>query len=283
MLHPCSFPRWTRRAAAFACLLLGFGLGWASARPGGSAAAPVCRQEDLTLFPDTAALEGQSSRPAAAKAEAESVPPEQKRVALTFDDGPSRNTPAVLETLEQYGVPATFFVSAAGYNEEYLPLLVQARQAGHQIALHSASHEYSQIYRSPEAFWADIALLQARLAPYLDSASIRYLRFPGGSTNTVSRKYGGSGIMEQLKQQAEEKGFVWVDWNVCGEDAAGEKLSAAEIYRNVVRSTGGRQTCIVLLHDSAATDTTPDALPDIIGWYLEEGYRFCTVAELYGK
>lgn len=283
MLYVSFVSRWKLAAAAVVCILLGFGLGWASARTESPAPGPVCRQEDLTLFPDTTALEHKDARPAAARAGAESVPPEQKRVALTFDDGPSRNTPAVLEVLEQYGVPATFFVSAASYNEEYLPLLVQARQAGHQIALHSASHEYSTIYRSPEAFWEDIALLQARLAPYLDSASIRYLRFPGGSTNTVSHKYGGSGIMEQLKQQAEEKGFIWVDWNVCGEDAAGEKLSAAEIYRNVVRSTGGRQTCIVLLHDSAATDTTPDALPDIIGWYLEEGYRFCTVAELYGK
>ena len=93
----------------------------------------------------------------------------------------------------------TFFVVATDYNEKYLPLLTEAASAGHQIALHSASHEYSDIYRSSEAYWADIALLKERIAPYVDAESIRYLRFPGGSTNTVSRRYGGKGLMKQLK------------------------------------------------------------------------------------
>ena len=80
---------------------------------------------------------------------------------------------------------------ATGYNEKYLPLLTEAVSAGHQIALHSASHEYSDIYRSSDAYWEDIAPLKERIAPYVDAESIRYLRFPGGSTNTVSRRYGG--------------------------------------------------------------------------------------------
>ena len=50
---------------------------------------------------------------------------------------------------------------------------------------------------------------------------MHWLRFPGGSTNTVSHKYGGSGIMKSLKEQVEEKGYRYVDWNVCAEDAAG--------------------------------------------------------------
>lgn len=88
---------------------------------------------------------------------------------------------------------------ATGYNEKYLSLLTQAAAAGHQIALHSASHEYSDIYRSSAAYWKDIALLKERIAPYVDAENIRYLRFPGGSTNTVSRRYGGKGLMQQLK------------------------------------------------------------------------------------
>ena len=84
------------------------------------------------------------------------------------------------------------------------------QQAGHEIALHSASHKYSDIYRSADAFWADIELLRQRLAPYVDAEELRCLRFPGGSTNTVSHKYGGSGIMQQLKEQAEQQGLRWV-------------------------------------------------------------------------
>ena len=116
-----------------------------------------------------------------------------KVVCLTFDDGPSKTTPDVLSALNAAGVHATFFVVATGYNEKYLPLLTEAVSAGHQIALHSASHEYSDIYRSSDAYWEDIALLKERIAPYVDAESIRYLRFPGGSTNTVSRRYGGKG------------------------------------------------------------------------------------------
>ena len=72
----------------------------------------------------------------------------------------------------------------------------------------------------------------------MDAESIRYLRFPGGSTNTVSRRYGGKGLMPQLKTEGEQRGWQWVDWNVCAEDAVGGHPSADTIYRNVVRETG---------------------------------------------
>ena len=239
-----------------------------------------CSTQDLTPVPDTAAF----SPAATAFAEAGSgstteEPLPEKWVCLTFDDGPSRTTPAVLAALDAAGVHGTFFVVATGYNEKYLPLLTQAAAAGHQIALHSASHEYSDIYDSSEAYWADIALLKERIAPYVDAESIRYLRFPGGSTNTVSRRYGGRELMKQLKSEVEQKGWQWVDWNVCAEDAVGGHPSADAIYRNVVRETGQQTNCIVLMHDSASTRTTAEALPDIIQWYADNGYTFLTVAE----
>ena len=265
------------------CLMLAFSLGFLSGQLWPSVTAAGCRLEDLTQDPDTHFAGAELARQAAATTGADSTHASQKLVCLTFDDGPSKNTPAVLEVLERYGVPATFFVIATGYNDEYLPLVRQAREAGHQIALHSASHEYREIYASPAAYWEDIDLLRERLSPYVDPDGLTYLRYPGGSTNTVSRKYGGAGIMKELKAQAEEKGYQWVDWNVCGEDAAGEKLSPGEIFKNVVKSTNGQSVCVVLLHDSATTSTTPEALPDIIGWYKEQGYEFCTVEQLYEK
>ena len=203
-----------------------------------------------------------------------------KIVCLTFDDGPSKTTPAVLEALNNAGVKATFFVVATGYNEKYLPLLAEASAAGHQIAFHSASHEYSDIYRGSDAYWQDIALLKQRVSPYINAESIRYLRFPGGSTNTVSRRYGGKGLMKQLKSEVEQKGYQWVDWNVCAEDAVGGKPSASTIFRNVVRETGEQTQCIVLMHDSSSTRTTAEALPDIIAWYKDNGFAFCTVEQV---
>ena len=258
------------RVAAFT--LFAFVAGFAAgAAPGFTG----CTQQDLTPVPDTSAL---CPAAAAFADNAGSAQPE-KWVCLTFDDGPSKTTPAVLAALDAAGVHGTFFVVATGYNEKYLPLLTQAAAAGHQIALHSASHEYSDIYDSSEAYWADIALLKERIAPYVDAESIRYLRFPGGSTNTVSRRYGGRELMKQLKSEVEQKGWQWVDWNVCAEDAVGGHPSADAIYRNVVRETGQQTNCIVLMHDSATTRTTAEALPDIIQWYADNGYTFLTVAE----
>lgn len=239
-----------------------------------------CSTQDLTPVPDTAAFSPAATAFAeAGSGSATEEPLPEKWVCLTFDDGPSKTTPDVLAALNTAGVHGTFFVVATGYNEKYLPLLTEAAAAGHQIALHSASHEYSDIYQSSDAYWADIALLKERIAPYVDAESIRYLRFPGGSTNTVSRRYGGRELMKQLKSEVEQKGWQWVDWNVCAEDAVGGHPSADTIYRNVVRETGQQTNCIVLMHDSSSTRTTAEALPDIIQWYADNGYTFLTVAE----
>ena len=259
-----------------ALLFLGTALGFGLGNCFGAAPLIGCRENDLTPVPDTEFLTpAPSSEPAVSQLPA----PPEKWVCLTFDDGPSKTTPAVLEALNNAGVKATFFVVATGYNEKYLPLLTEASAAGHQIAFHSASHEYSDIYRGSDAYWQDIALLKERIAPYVDAESIRYLRFPGGSTNTVSRRYGGKGLMLQLKTEVEQRGWQWVDWNVCAEDAVGGHPSADTIYRNVVRETGEQIHCVVLMHDSATTRTTAEALPDIIRWYTDNGYAFLTVAE----
>lgn len=239
-----------------------------------------CSTQDLTPVPDTAAFSPAATAFAeAGSGSATEEPLPEKWVCLTFDDGPSKTTPDVLAALNTAGVHGTFFVVATDYNEKYLPLLTEAAAAGHQIALHSASHEYSDIYQSSDAYWEDIALLKERIAPYVDVESIRYLRFPGGSTNTVSRRYGGRELMKQLKSEVEQKGWQWVDWNVCAEDAVGGHPSADTIYRNVVHETGEQTHCVVLMHDSSSTRTTAEALPDIIQWYADNGYTFLTVAE----
>lgn len=260
-------------------LFLGLGLGFGLGSFYASAPVIGCRENDLTPIPD----EGFVS-PAASEVPAGSVPetppaPPDKWVCLTFDDGPSKTTPDVLSALNRAGVKATFFVVATGNNDKYLPLISEAAAAGHQIALHSASHEYSDIYQSADAYWKDIDLLKERLSPYVRADGLRYLRFPGGSTNTVSRRYGGRGLMQQLKEEVTAKGYAYVDWNVCAEDAVGGKPSAGTIFRNIVRETGEQTQCIVLMHDSATTRTTAEALPDIIQWYKDNGFTFLTVEQ----
>lgn len=199
---------------------------------------------------------------------------------LTFDDGPSKYTPQVLEALAKYNAKATFFVTAQDANQEYLHYLTDIEAAGHQIALHSASHAYSRIYSSTENFWLDIKELRATLAEYVDVEPIHWLRFPGGSTNTVSHRYGGRQIMQQLKAQAEEKGYAWIDWNVCAEDATASHPNAAQILRNIQNDAQDQAICVVLMHDTNATYETVKALPDILAWFEKEKYRFFTVQQM---
>ena len=227
--------------------------------------AALCRNEDLVYFMQAMEQE----------ADADDGSPDEEKVAyLTFDDGPSKVTEDILDILKEEGVPATFFVIAAENNEKYLPVLSRTASEGHLIALHSGSHQYSTIYASPEAFWQDLAGLREKLTPYVGNAQMNILRFPGG-TNTVSRKYGGSSIMKELKAQAETYGFRYVDWNVCANDAVGGRHSPSEIYKNVVEEAAGHNTCVVLMHDTKKE--TVQALGDIIRWFKNAGYRFDTV------
>ena len=265
---------WGGRLAA---ALAAFAAGWLV-----PARAPVgCNLNELTAAPDFSPFSPAAPAVATSDAGTPAAPSlPEKWVCLTFDDGPSKTTPEVLAALDAAGVHGTFFVVATGYNEKYLPLLTQAAAAGHQIALHSASHEYSDIYRSSAAYWKDIALLKQRIAPYVDAESIRYLRFPGGSTNTVSRRYGGKGLMPQLKTEVEQRGWQCVDWNVCAEDATASHPNAAQILRNVQNDAKDQPICVVLMHDTNATHETVKALPDILEWFAAKGYRFFTVQQM---
>lgn len=204
-----------------------------------------------------------------------------KYACLTFDDGPSENTDAILEILARYQAPATFFVTAQPINEPYFDRLPLIQAGGHQIALHSASHRYSEIYKSTTAFWLDIKQLRQTLSSWVEVDSIHWLRFPGGSTNTVSHRYGGSGIMKDLVAQAEEKGYHWIDWNVCAEDATASHPNAAAIVHNIQEDAEGKDVCVVLMHDTSATEQTVRALPDVLDWFAGEGYQFCTVEQMY--
>lgn len=205
----------------------------------------------------------------------------EKVVYLTFDDGPSATTERVLDILKEEGVPASFFVMAADNNEKYLPTLTRTAAEGHLIALHTCTHEYKNIYQSPEAYWADLEQLREKLLPYVPAETpIQWIRFPGGSSNTVSHRYGGSGIMKELKAQAAERGFTYVDWNVSAEDAVGGHPSASTIYNNILREAKDKTSCVVLMHDTNATKNTAAALPDIIHWFKNAGFRFDTVDHL---
>jgi len=191
----------------------------------------------------------------------------EKICYLTFDDGPSANTPKVLAILKQYNIKATFFVIGK-QNPEYLR---QAAQDGHAIGVHSMTHDYSKIYKSTEAFWAD---WEAEHAWIKEQTGIdtNICRFPGGGSNTVSRKYK-KGIMTELAKQMDERGIAYFDWNTDSGDAAANTVSKDKIVANIKRTLVNNKANI-LFHDAPAKTTTVQALPEIIQYISSKGYRF---------
>ena len=125
----------------------------------------------------------------------------KKIMYLTFDDGPSQNTQAVLDILEEYDAKATFFVTAEF--SDYLHLIRAEKEAGHAIGVHTYSHRYDQIYADSASYWDDVEKMQKIIEEQCGSRT-SILRFPGGTSNTISQRYA-QGIMSQLAEEAEQK------------------------------------------------------------------------------
>ncbi len=200
------------------------------------------------------------------------VNPGDKVVYLTFDDGPGKHTGRLLDILDQFGVKATFFVTNqfSGYQN----MIGEASRRGHTIALHTYSHDFSDIYRSEEAYFADlqkisdICVAQTGKAPSI-------IRFPGGTGNTVSRKYC-SGIMSLLSTAVGYHGYYYCDWNVDSRDAGGT-TSADGVAQNVIEGIQGRSVSVVLQHDIKGYSV--DAVEQILAWGLANGYTFLPMGE----
>lgn len=198
------------------------------------------------------------------------VNPGDKVVYLTFDDGPGPYTQELLDVLDRYNVKATFFVTNG--KPDYQNLIAEEASRGHTVAIHSASHDYSRIYQSVDAYFDDLNemnnIILAQTGKYAD-----IVRFPGGSSNTVSRSYC-EGIMSQLVCAVEAKGFRYCDWNVSSGDA-GSANTASQVICNVINGIKGRNISIVLQHDIKKFSV--DAVEEIIQWGLSEGYTFLPI------
>ena len=187
-------------------------------------------------------------------------------IYLTFDDGPStKNTARLLDILKEENVKATFFLIDKT-NTDYL--IKRMYDEGHTIGLHTASHNYKYIYSSTTNFIKDIEKIQEKVARITGEKS-SIIRFPGGSSNTVSSF--NPGIMCTLSNMVIEKGYHYFDWNVSSGDA-GSKRSKKNTYRNVTNNLSKNRANVVLMHD--IYDSTVYAVKDIIKYGKDNGYTF---------
>jgi peptidoglycan/xylan/chitin deacetylase (PgdA/CDA1 family) len=192
------------------------------------------------------------------------VTPNGKVIYLTFDDGPGERTPELLDVLRKYDVKATFFV----VNSKYVNTIKRIAQEGHSIGVHANSHNYKKIYASEDAYFKDLNSMRD-IITRLTGKEPTLLRFPGGSSNTVSKF--NPGIMTTLAQRVKEIGLRYFDWNVDSNDAGGAK-TANQVFHNVTKGVSSKQISVVLQHDTKGYSI--DAVERIIRWGLQNGYTF---------
>ncbi len=188
-------------------------------------------------------------------------------IYLTFDDGPGQYTEELLKVLNKYGVKATFFVTNQFPKFQYL--IKKEFEEGHTIGIHTYSHKWN-IYSSVDTYLDDfnnienIVFAQTGIHP-------KFFRFPGGSSNTVSKKYA-KGIMTELSKIMTEKGYTYFDWSFDSGDTSKNKNSKDDIVNTVKSHLNTKNNYIILMHD--IKKNTLNALPEIIEYAKNKGYIF---------
>jgi len=191
--------------------------------------------------------------------------PEQPTVYLTFDDGPSKLTPQVLDILQKEGIHATFF--ALGEEAKARPDLIKRIVAeGHTLGNHTYNHVYNELYSDFQVFWNQI---QESETIFDQIAGVRpqLVRAPGGTYTNFDAYYF------YLLEQA---GYTVVDWNVDSGDSTRAHVPVSEIM-HTIKSSPKEHEITLLLHDGAGHESSVEALPQIIQYYKDSGYTFAPI------
>ncbi|MET0426816.1 MAG: transglycosylase domain-containing protein [Actinoplanes sp.] len=179
-----------------------------------------------------------------------------KRLALTFDDGPSADTPAVLDLLAQYDIKATFCV--VGENVTWYPALVRRIVAeGHRLCNHSMHHDDLGTVPATTSS-ADIVATDQAIEAAAPGAEVRYYRAP----------YGDFGPSAEAGAKLGHTPLGWVvdpdDWLLPG---------AGVIASRITEQLKPR--AVVLVHDGGGDrKQTVAALRTLIPQLLADGWKF---------
>ncbi|MBO5278278.1 MAG: polysaccharide deacetylase [Lachnospiraceae bacterium] len=188
---------------------------------------------------------------------------ERKRVYLTFDDGPSSHTNEILDILKEYNVKATFFV-VGKTDEASKAAYRRIVEEGHTLGMHSYSHVYESVYASGEEFEKDFLKLQSYLYEETGVLPV-YYRFPGGSSNTISKV-----DMQEFISCLHKHGIEYFDWNVSNGDGMSRTPAVEVMMENVMKDIPLYEEAVVLMHDDANKHRTVEFLPTLIERLTEQ-------------
>ncbi len=192
-------------------------------------------------------------------------------IYLTFDDGPGQYTAKILDILAKNNIKATFFVT--GQFSKYYDLITREYNEGHTVGIHTYSHKWD-IYDSVDTYLADFNKIE-QIVFDKTGTHPKYFRFPGGTSNTVSRKHS-EGIMTTLASLMTEKGYTYFDWSVDCCDTC-KNNSVDDIINTIKKYVKGNGNYIILMHDIKKNTLT--ALPTIIENLKNKGYVFKKIDE----
>ena len=196
----------------------------------------------------------------------------RKPVYLTFDDGPSRLTPQVLDILRERKVRATFFVIGRSV-QTYPDIVRDMYNDGHCIANHSYTHNYDSVYRSLSSLQSELQRCNNAINDVLGfEYNTKVFRFPGGSAYKTATKYRG---------EIGKLGYKYYDWNCLNGDAQVQPRDKSPngLYNYMVSSYKGQDEVILLMHDSLSKQSTVNMLERTIDFFLDKGYEFRTLDE----
>lgn len=211
-------------------------------------------------YPQLYAERGEQTKP----------PKAVKTVYITFDDGPSKVTPDILDTLKELDVKATFFVIGRT-GEQDIQTLKRIHSEGHSIGAHSYSHKYHEIYQDVESYLDDFNEIENWIYE-ITGEHTEIFRFPGGSNNSTAKK----SMMTKIATEMTRRGYTYFDWNVIAHDDRKTVYSAEQLFQNVVKSAKGKleRNLVILFHDNSTRTTTVEVLPRVIDYFKEQGYVF---------
>jgi peptidoglycan-N-acetylglucosamine deacetylase len=190
------------------------------------------------------------------------ITPQQPTVYLTFDDGPSLQTPKILEILKKADIKASFFM-VGKMAEEHPEWVKQVVNAGHTLGNHTYNHVYKQLYGNIEEFWRQIQLTE-KILYNICGIKPELVRAPGGTYTHFNAFY---------YYDMDRAGYTTIDWNMDSADSTRVNVPANEIVTKVKKSIL-RHEVILLMHDGTGHSQTVQALPEIIEYFKKMGYVF---------
>jgi peptidoglycan/xylan/chitin deacetylase (PgdA/CDA1 family) len=187
-------------------------------------------------------------------------------LALTFDDGPSESTPALLDILDRHKVPATFFM--CGQNVRRCPDVArEVGQRGHQIGNHTDSHPRFD-FKSSSFIYREMATAQEAIEK-ATGVTPQWFRAPYGV-----RWFGVGPAQQRL-------GLTGAMWTIIGRDWRWPAARVSELLLD--RASNG---AIVCLHDGRTVQPSPDIRPTLeaveysIPRLQERGFEFLTLTQI---